>query len=147
MLFSGRCNCICGYSNVPGWNFFLFRCVLPLFLTALSPPLLLCEPDVNFVVIVLIVLWPSYGFLCRQQALFHVLAAYSMYNTEVGYCQGMSQIAAIFLMYMNEEVGNSFASVSNSFFHRTRLLWRHWQTFETVQTTASFSTSASSIHL
>lgn len=40
----------------------------------------------------------------RQQALFHILAAYSMYNTEVGYCQGMSQIAAIFLMYMNEEV-------------------------------------------
>jgi len=41
---------------------------------------------------------------CRQQALFHVLAAYSMYNTEVGYCQGMSQIAAILLMYLNEEV-------------------------------------------
>ena len=39
----------------------------------------------------------------RQQQLFHVLAAYSMYNTEVGYCQGMSQIAALLLMYMNEE--------------------------------------------
>ena len=39
----------------------------------------------------------------RQRALFHVLAAYSMYNTEVGYCQGMSQIAAILLMYLNEE--------------------------------------------
>ena len=24
----------------------------------------------------------------RQQALFHVLAAYSVYNSEVGYCQG-----------------------------------------------------------
>ena len=34
-----------------------------------------------------------------------MLAAYSMYNTEVGYCQGMSQVAAILLMYMNEEVG------------------------------------------
>jgi hypothetical protein len=47
-------------------------------------------------------------FLClidfRQQALFHVLAAYSMYNTEIGYCQGMSQIAALLLMYFNEEV-------------------------------------------
>ena len=43
-------------------------------------------------------------FSYRQQALFHVLAAYSMYNTEVGYCQGMSQIAALLLMYMNEEV-------------------------------------------
>ncbi|CAH1798329.1 unnamed protein product [Owenia fusiformis] len=39
----------------------------------------------------------------KQQALFHVLSAYSMYNTEVGYCQGMSQIAALLLMYMNEE--------------------------------------------
>ncbi|UYV80355.1 RN-tre [Cordylochernes scorpioides] len=39
----------------------------------------------------------------KQQALFHVLAAYSMYNSELGYCQGMSQIAALLLMYMNEE--------------------------------------------
>ncbi|XP_043915524.1 uncharacterized protein LOC122791697 [Protopterus annectens] len=39
----------------------------------------------------------------KQQALFHVLAAYSVYNTEVSYCQGMSQIAAILLMYLNEE--------------------------------------------
>lgn len=41
--------------------------------------------------------------ICRQKHLFHVLAAYSMYNTEVGYCQGMSQIAALLLMYMDEE--------------------------------------------
>ncbi|XP_078582730.1 uncharacterized protein LOC144865693 isoform X2 [Branchiostoma floridae x Branchiostoma japonicum] len=39
----------------------------------------------------------------KQQALFHVLSAYSMYNTEVGYCQGMSEIAALMLMYLNEE--------------------------------------------
>lgn len=39
----------------------------------------------------------------RQRALFHVLAAYSVFNTEVGYCQGMSQIAALLLMYLNEE--------------------------------------------
>ncbi|CAG9536175.1 unnamed protein product [Cercopithifilaria johnstoni] len=39
----------------------------------------------------------------KQQSLFNVLAAYAMYNTEVGYCQGMSQIAALFLMYMDEE--------------------------------------------
>ncbi|XP_051549016.1 USP6 N-terminal-like protein isoform X1 [Myxocyprinus asiaticus] len=42
-------------------------------------------------------------FGVKQQALFHVLAAYSVYNMEVSYCQGMSQIAAILLMYMNEE--------------------------------------------
>ena len=70
----------------------------------------------------------------RQQALFHVLAAYSIYNSEVGYCQGnksktcimiklafswipttlsftdsqfgisgMSQIAALLLMYLIDE--------------------------------------------
>ncbi|XP_064193184.1 USP6 N-terminal-like protein [Anguilla rostrata] len=42
-------------------------------------------------------------FGVKQQALFHVLAAYSVYNTEVTYCQGMSQVAAILLMYLNEE--------------------------------------------
>ncbi|XP_077090157.1 USP6 N-terminal-like protein isoform X2 [Siphateles boraxobius] len=39
----------------------------------------------------------------KQQDLFHVLTAYSIYNTEVGYCQGMSQITALLLIYMNEE--------------------------------------------
>nr|XP_023657718.1 USP6 N-terminal-like protein isoform X1 [Paramormyrops kingsleyae] len=39
----------------------------------------------------------------KQQALFHVLTAYSVYNAEVGYCQGMSQITALLLIYMNEE--------------------------------------------
>ncbi|XP_072277396.1 uncharacterized protein [Pyxicephalus adspersus] len=39
----------------------------------------------------------------KQKALFDVLSAYSVYNTEVSYCQGMSQIAAVLLMYLNEE--------------------------------------------
>ncbi|XP_060759004.1 USP6 N-terminal-like protein isoform X2 [Neoarius graeffei] len=39
----------------------------------------------------------------KQQDLFHVLTAYSMYNREVGYCQGMSQITALLLIYMTEE--------------------------------------------
>ncbi|XP_017285302.1 USP6 N-terminal-like protein isoform X2 [Kryptolebias marmoratus] len=42
-------------------------------------------------------------FGVKQQSLFHVLSAYSVYNTEVSYCQGMSQIVALLLMYMNEE--------------------------------------------
>ncbi|XP_013783393.1 USP6 N-terminal-like protein isoform X2 [Limulus polyphemus] len=46
----------------------------------------------------------------QQQALFHVLLAYSVYNTEIGYCQGMSQIAALLLMYMSEE--DAFWSLS-----------------------------------
>lgn len=72
--------------------------------------------------------WELCFSLHRQQSLFHVLTAYSVYNTvsvqshpwlikrcyiiadlvcsclqEVSYCQGMSQIAAILLMFMNEE--------------------------------------------
>lgn len=31
----------------------------------------------------------------KQQSLFNVLTAYAMYNTEVGYCQGMSGLAGI----------------------------------------------------
>ncbi|KAL6474110.1 hypothetical protein MHYP_G00176710 [Metynnis hypsauchen] len=42
-------------------------------------------------------------FGVKQKALFDVLTAYSVYNEEVSYCQGMSQIAAILLMYLNEE--------------------------------------------
>lgn len=49
----------------------------------------------------------------NQQALFHVLSAYSMYNTEVGYCQGMSEIAALLLMYLNEE--DAFWALSQMF--------------------------------
>ncbi|VUZ44134.1 unnamed protein product [Hymenolepis diminuta] len=39
----------------------------------------------------------------RQQVLFRILAAYSMYNTEVGYCQGMSDIAGMLLIYIMDE--------------------------------------------
>lgn len=39
----------------------------------------------------------------KQQALFNVLVAYSMYNPVLGYCQGMSSIGAVLLMYLNEE--------------------------------------------
>lgn len=39
----------------------------------------------------------------KQCELFNVLGAYSVYNLEIGYCQGMSQIAALLLMYLDEE--------------------------------------------
>ncbi|KAN0007027.1 hypothetical protein ACTFIU_005221 [Dictyostelium citrinum] len=42
-------------------------------------------------------------FNSGQQALFNVLKAYSIYDSEVGYCQGMSSIASLLLMYMTEE--------------------------------------------
>lgn len=39
----------------------------------------------------------------KQQQMFNVLVAYSMYNSEVGYCQGMSTLAGMLLMYLGEE--------------------------------------------
>lgn len=39
----------------------------------------------------------------KQQQLFNVLLAYSMYNMEVGYCQGMSSVVGVLLFYLNEE--------------------------------------------
>lgn len=39
----------------------------------------------------------------KQQSLFNVLTAYSMYNMELGYCQGMAGVAGMLLMYMDEE--------------------------------------------
>ncbi|KAK4877243.1 hypothetical protein RN001_009749 [Aquatica leii] len=39
----------------------------------------------------------------KQQSLYNVLTAYAMYNSEVGYCQGMSGLAGVLLMYMDEE--------------------------------------------
>ncbi|CAH2275587.1 Hypothetical predicted protein [Pelobates cultripes] len=67
----------------------------------LSPDIRQIDLDVNRTCRDHIMFRDRYGV--RQQALFHVLAAYSLYNTEVGYCQGMSHIAALLLMYMNEE--------------------------------------------
>jgi len=38
-----------------------------------------------------------------RESLFNVLKAYSIYDPEVGYCQGMGFIVGMFLMYMSEE--------------------------------------------
>ncbi|SBS96513.1 GTPase-activating protein, putative, partial [Plasmodium malariae] len=38
-----------------------------------------------------------------QQILFNVLKAYSNYNKDLGYCQGMAFIVATFILYMSEE--------------------------------------------
>lgn len=43
----------------------------------------------------------KYGVM--QQKLFYVLAGYSMFNKEVGYCQGMANVVALMLMYLHEE--------------------------------------------
>ncbi|EKX72063.1 TBC domain containing protein [Theileria equi strain WA] len=38
-----------------------------------------------------------------RKSLFNILHAYSLFNPDIGYCQGMSFIAGILLLYMNEE--------------------------------------------
>lgn len=42
--------------------------------------------------------------LCRQQDLFRVLKAYTLYRPEEGYCQAQAPIAAVLLMHMPAEV-------------------------------------------
>jgi len=42
----------------------------------------------------------------RQCALFRVLKAYSNYNAQVGYCQGMASVVATMLTFFDEEVSN-----------------------------------------
>ena len=39
----------------------------------------------------------------RQVQLYNILAAYSIYNTEIGYCQGMATVTALLLMYLSDE--------------------------------------------
>nr|XP_054392819.1 TBC1 domain family member 3G-like isoform X3 [Pongo abelii] len=39
----------------------------------------------------------------KQRELFYILLAYSQYNPEVGYCRDLSNIAALFLLYLPEE--------------------------------------------
>ena len=43
------------------------------------------------------------GDVQRQNQLYNILAAYSIYNTEIGYCQGMSTLTAFLLMYLSDE--------------------------------------------
>lgn len=66
-----------------------------------SPDIRQIDLDVNRTYRDHIMFRERYGI--QQQALFNVLSAYSVYNLDIGYCQGMSQIAALLLMYMKEE--------------------------------------------
>lgn len=66
-----------------------------------SPDIRQIDLDVNRTYRDHIMFRERYGL--KQQALFNILGAYSVYNREIGYCQGMSQLAALLLMYMNEE--------------------------------------------
>ena len=60
--------------------------------------------------------------------LFHVLAAYSVYNSEIGYCQGMSQIAALLLMYLNDEE-DAFWGLSQLMVMNKYAMHGEWDTY------------------
>ncbi|XP_069919250.1 USP6 N-terminal-like protein [Oryctolagus cuniculus] len=42
-------------------------------------------------------------FGVKQQALFHLLLAYSVYDPQVGYSPGLNQVAALLLIFLDEE--------------------------------------------
>ncbi|XP_053202907.1 TBC1 domain family member 4-like [Panonychus citri] len=50
-----------------------------------------------------------------QLSLFNLLKAYSLFDIEVGYCQGLSFVAAILLLHMNED--ESFEMMKYLLFH------------------------------
>lgn len=55
----------------------------------------------------------------HQCKLFRLLKAYSIYNPEVGYCQGMSSVATTLLMYLDEEIAFwSFVHLMSNSIHR-----------------------------
>lgn len=98
-----------------------------------------------------------------QRALFNVLRAFSGFDKEVGYCQGMTNIAAMLLMYCEEERAYTalvhmflrdglhnlfvpgFPALMESFFIQERLveryltrLYRHLQSIDV--TSAAYAT-------
>jgi len=58
--------------------------------------------------------------------LYNLLRAYSNFNKEIGYTQGMSFIAAVLLMHMNEEVPRSRHFLHLSIAHH--FYFSSWQT-------------------
>lgn len=43
-------------------------------------------------------------FSCRQQDLYRILKAYTIYRPDEGYCQAQAPVAAVLLMHMPAEV-------------------------------------------
>lgn len=48
----------------------------------------------------------KFPVVSRQQALFRLLKAYSLYDPELGYVHGINYLAAMLLTLMEEEVSN-----------------------------------------
>ncbi len=52
-------------------------------------------------------IWPLDNFIvssCRQQDLYRILKAYTIYRPDEGYCQAQAPVAAVLLMHMPAEV-------------------------------------------
>lgn len=52
-------------------------------------------------------IWPVDHFVvcsCRQQDLYRILKAYTIYRPDEGYCQAQAPVAAVLLMHMPAEV-------------------------------------------
>mmetsp|Transcript_28489 Transcript_28489/g.39344 ORF Transcript_28489/g.39344 Transcript_28489/m.39344 type:complete len:608 (-) Transcript_28489:203-2026(-) len=76
-----------------------------------------------------------------QTSLFNVLKAYSLYDENVGYCQGMGFIAGLLLLYMDEEsvfwtlvalISTRKFSMSGLFSNKMPLLSRYFFIFENL---------------
>lgn len=48
---------------------------------------------------------------CRQQDLYRILKAYTIYRPDEGYCQAQAPVAAVLLMHMPAEVRGGFTRV------------------------------------
>lgn len=48
---------------------------------------------------------------CRQQDLYRILKAYTIYRPDEGYCQAQAPVAAVLLMHMPAEVRGGSISV------------------------------------
>ncbi|XP_074603075.1 PTB_TBC1D1_like and TBC domain-containing protein plx [Brevipalpus obovatus] len=64
--------------------------------------------------------FPKHPYFCQplgagQLSLFNLLKAYSLFDWEVGYCQGLSFVAAILLLHVNED--DSFEMMKYLLFH------------------------------
>lgn len=66
------------------------------------------DHDMFEIEFVLIIVSICILILRRQQDLFRVLKAYTLYRPEEGYCQAQAPIAAVLLMHMPAEVLYTF---------------------------------------
>lgn len=52
---------------------------------------------------------------CRQQDLFRILKAYTIYRPDEGYCQAQAPVAAVLLMHMPAEVRRTSGNLNSPY--------------------------------